>query len=84
LQSRVVSTGAAFQGATERTGRLRLMADSAEAQAHGTLVEEAERKLDAAGVQSRGEDSGWMGGRVWLVPTERPIGEWQPVAERSL
>lgn len=58
--------------------------NSAEAQAHGTLVEEAERELEAAGVQSQGEDSGWTGGRVWLVPTERPIEEWQPVAEWNL
>ncbi|KAK3063759.1 hypothetical protein LTS18_012974 [Coniosporium uncinatum] len=27
---------------------------------------------------------GWTGGRVWLVPTERGLKEWKPVAERVL
>jgi len=33
---------------------------------------------------SNGLDDGWRGGRVWLVPTDKPIAEWKPVAERVL
>lgn len=31
-----------------------------------------------------GEASGWKGGRVVLVPTDRPINEWKPIAEKAL
>ena len=32
-----------------------------------------------------GEDGGgWDGGVVWLVPTDRPITEWKPIATRDL
>lgn len=33
-------------------------------------------KLDGAG--------GWEQGTVWLVPTDRSIAEWKPIAKRSL
>jgi 2',3'-cyclic-nucleotide 3'-phosphodiesterase len=28
--------------------------------------------------------AGWTGGRIWLVPTEKPIHEWKPIAEKQL
>lgn len=34
-----------------------------------------------------GEQSGWdgwEGGVVWLVPTDRPISQWRPIATREL
>lgn len=27
---------------------------------------------------------GWEGGKVWLVPTERGIEDWKPIATRTL
>jgi 2',3'-cyclic-nucleotide 3'-phosphodiesterase len=30
------------------------------------------------------EGGGWSGGTVWLVPTQKDIAEWQPIARRSL
>ena len=27
---------------------------------------------------------GWEGGVVWLVPTDKPISEWSPIATRTL
>jgi 2',3'-cyclic-nucleotide 3'-phosphodiesterase len=27
---------------------------------------------------------GWVGGRVVLVPTDRPIDQWPPIAERTI
>ncbi|KAF2661364.1 2',3'-cyclic-nucleotide 3'-phosphodiesterase [Lophiostoma macrostomum CBS 122681] len=42
--------------------------------------------LQAAGIdlEGQGELGGWEGGRVVLVPTDRPIAEWSPIAERTL
>jgi 2',3'-cyclic-nucleotide 3'-phosphodiesterase len=46
-----------------------------------------------AGVNLEGEESegtedkglgGWDGGVVWLVPTDKPITEWKPIATREL
>jgi len=34
-------------------------------------------KLGAEGIMS-----GWSGGRIWLVSTDKTIDEWEPVAER--
>ncbi|OAG12565.1 2',3'-cyclic-nucleotide 3'-phosphodiesterase-like protein [Paraphaeosphaeria sporulosa] len=34
--------------------------------------------------EGEGEMGGWTGGRVVLVDTSRPIGEWVPIAERVL
>ncbi|KAF2472053.1 2',3'-cyclic-nucleotide 3'-phosphodiesterase [Lindgomyces ingoldianus] len=36
------------------------------------------------GLDGEGELAGWTGGRVVLVPTDRPIKEWNPLAERKL
>lgn len=49
-----------------------------------TLMQKVEEALVAAGVQSQGQASGWVGGRVWLVPTEKAIKDWSPAAERML
>ncbi|KAI5374737.1 2',3'-cyclic nucleotide 3'-phosphodiesterase [Alternaria postmessia] len=34
--------------------------------------------------EERGELGGWSGGRVVLVPTDKPILQWQPIGERTL
>lgn len=47
------------------------------------LVQEAGVKL--AGEQSEGKRwDGWEGGVIWLVPTDKPISEWKPIATREL
>lgn len=33
---------------------------------------------------AEGTMSGWSGGRIWLVTTDKAIEEWQPVAERII
>jgi 2',3'-cyclic-nucleotide 3'-phosphodiesterase len=30
------------------------------------------------------ERGGWVGGSIWLVPTYKPIDEWQPIAVKHL
>lgn len=30
------------------------------------------------------ECSGWTGGKVVLVPTDRPIEQWEPIAAREI
>jgi len=35
-------------------------------------------------VQGDGEMGGWTGGTLVLVPTDKPIEEWKPIAERKL
>lgn len=48
-------------------------------------MEVVRRAVEEAGVKIGGEGaSGWEGGVVWLVPTDRPIGEWKPIAVREL
>ncbi|KAK0644216.1 2',3'-cyclic-nucleotide 3'-phosphodiesterase [Cercophora newfieldiana] len=47
-------------------------------------VEEAGIKLCADGSDDTKDASGWDGGVVWLVPTDQPISEWQPIAVREL
>ncbi|KAK1836781.1 putative cyclic phosphodiesterase [Podospora conica] len=42
------------------------------------------KAVEEAGVALGEEGSGWEGGVVWLVPTDRPIGEWKPIAVREL
>jgi 2',3'-cyclic-nucleotide 3'-phosphodiesterase len=39
-----------------------------------------------AGVELKGvgESGGWVGGRVVLVDTSKPINQWVPIAERVL
>lgn len=47
---------------------------------------EIEKFVRNAGVnlEGEGELGGWVGGRVVLVPTDKPIKEWAPIAEREL
>lgn len=49
-------------------------------------MEVVRRAVEEAGVKvgEGGEGSGWEGGVVWLVPTDRPIGQWKPIAVREL
>ncbi|KAH7021027.1 2',3'-cyclic-nucleotide 3'-phosphodiesterase [Microdochium trichocladiopsis] len=51
-------------------------------------VEEAGVKLGASAAtltdSTTEEGAGWEGGMVWLVPTDRPIAEWKPIATRLL
>lgn len=50
-------------------------------------MEVVRRAVEEAGVKiGEGEEgaSGWEGGVVWLVPTDKPIGEWKPIAVREL
>ncbi|CBX92897.1 similar to 2',3'-cyclic-nucleotide 3'-phosphodiesterase [Plenodomus lingam JN3] len=35
-------------------------------------------------VHGHGELGGWKGGKVVLVPTDQPIAQWKPIAERHL
>ncbi|KAM7183481.1 2',3'-cyclic-nucleotide 3'-phosphodiesterase [Rhypophila sp. PSN 637] len=50
------------------------------------VVEQA--GVDLGGSKSGAESSktynGWDGGIVWLVPTDRPVNEWKPIAIREL
>ncbi|KAK4217588.1 2',3'-cyclic-nucleotide 3'-phosphodiesterase [Rhypophila decipiens] len=50
------------------------------------VVEQA--GVDLGGSKSGTESSktynGWDGGIVWLVPTDRPVNEWKPIAIREL
>ncbi|KAF2034973.1 2',3'-cyclic-nucleotide 3'-phosphodiesterase [Setomelanomma holmii] len=43
------------------------------------LAQQAGVSLDV-----EGNLGGWTGGRIVLVPTDRPIHEWNPIAERGL
>lgn len=50
---------------------------------------EIEHAVQEAGIAlqpAQGHDgtSGWVGGTVWLVPTDRPIPDWKPIATRVL
>ncbi|KAF1911704.1 2',3'-cyclic-nucleotide 3'-phosphodiesterase [Ampelomyces quisqualis] len=46
-------------------------------------VEELVRKPGVILGES-GELAGWIGGRVILVPTDKPIDQWSPVADREI
>lgn len=52
-----------------------------------TKLKEIEDAVKESGV-SLGDGShsmrGWEGGIVWLVPTERGIENWKPIATRTL
>lgn len=45
-----------------------------------------ERLANEASVSVAGGGTlgGWVGGRVVLVPTDKPISQWIPIAERIL
>ncbi|KAK7914059.1 hypothetical protein PG985_011762 [Apiospora marii] len=51
-------------------------------------VEEAGVSLSSSSSEGANDTSskqgGWKGGVVWLVPTDRPISEWKPIATRTL
>jgi 2',3'-cyclic-nucleotide 3'-phosphodiesterase len=49
-------------------------------------LSEVEQLARKAGVDHTGESgySGWSGGRIVLVPTDKPIGLWEPIASREL
>lgn len=46
-----------------------------------------EKTVQEVGVgldETSGGITGWKGGVVWLVPTDRDITEWKPIATRTL
>lgn len=51
-----------------------------------TKIREVEAMVRDAGINLEGEGrlGGWEGGRVVLVETEKPIKEWEVIAERTL
>ncbi|KXX77779.1 hypothetical protein MMYC01_204806 [Madurella mycetomatis] len=51
------------------------------------VVREAGIRLPKAGsdgIEEGNSWNGWDGGVVWLVPTDKPIAEWKPIATREL
>jgi 2',3'-cyclic-nucleotide 3'-phosphodiesterase len=46
-------------------------------------VETLAQKLDVS-ISGQGGSGGWRGGRVVLVPTDKSIDQWIPIAERTL
>lgn len=52
----------------------------------GDEREEIENLALEVGIDLEGTDSlgGWEGGRIVLVQTDRPIKDWEPIAERVL
>jgi hypothetical protein len=52
---------------------------------NGEVKRSVEHELAEKGILAkRRARGGWSGGEVWLVPTQRDIADWQPVARRSL
>jgi 2',3'-cyclic-nucleotide 3'-phosphodiesterase len=50
-------------------------------------LKEIEDLLQESGVglnEQSGGSTGWEGGIVWLVPTDRDITDWKPIATRTL
>ncbi|PSR88699.1 2',3'-cyclic-nucleotide 3'-phosphodiesterase [Coniella lustricola] len=53
-------------------------------------LDEIEQAVKDAGITLEpthdhvGAADGWVGGTVWLVPTDRPIPDWKPIATRTL
>jgi len=49
-------------------------------------LSEVEQLARKAGVDHTGESGhgGWSGGRIVLVPTDKPIAQWIPIASRKL
>lgn len=41
-------------------------------------------RLEGSDADMAGGWDGWEGGVVWLVPTDKPIPEWKPIAMRAL
>ena len=46
------------------------------------VVEEGGVKLTEP--EGNVEGDGWIGGVVWLVPTDKDIKDWKPIAKRVL
>lgn len=46
---------------------------------------EVENLAEAASVSLKGIEgmNGWEGGRVVLVPTDKPIDQWSPIAQKA-
>jgi 2',3'-cyclic-nucleotide 3'-phosphodiesterase len=42
-----------------------------------------EAGVDLGGSED-GKHGGWRGGTVWLVPTDKSIEDWKPIATRQL
>lgn len=49
-------------------------------------LSEVESLADKLGVSvtGKGDSGGWRGGQVVLVPTDKPIDQWTPIAIRTL
>lgn len=49
-------------------------------------INKVTKQVEAAGISLSGDGkaSGWTGGRVVLVPTDRLIKDWKPIAEKKL
>ena len=75
-------------GASDEWARERLsLAPSHECPQVGAEgLAEVEKFVREAGINLEGEGDmgGWVGGRVVLVPTDRAIKDWAPIAEREL
>lgn len=46
-------------------------------------VEKLAQKVDVS-IAGKGDLGGWRGGRLALVPTDKPIEQWSPIAERDV
>jgi 2',3'-cyclic-nucleotide 3'-phosphodiesterase len=58
--------------------------DCAPIKADGLALVEEWAKEVGVELAGQGESEGWNGGRVLIVPTQRPIEEWVPLAERNI
>lgn len=57
-------------------------------------LKEVTRVVRQAGVKLAEDDhdsneegsgwNGWDGGVIWLVPTDKPIADWKPIAAREI
>lgn len=50
-------------------------------------LQEIEKTVQESGIglgEAAAGSTGWQGGVVWLVPTDRDIKDWKPIATRAL
>lgn len=50
-------------------------------------LQEIEKLVQESGIsfdELSGGSTGWKGGIVWLVPTDKDITNWKPIATRTL
>lgn len=62
-------------------------ADSGDVAIAEAKLKEIEDAVKESGIklgETVHEMGGWQGGTVWLVPTERGIENWKPIATRTL